>query len=275
MGKKGEKHGLLTIKQKAQLIQHDREEPGKTQKELAYWVKDQFGVTVNRSTISKILNRKKNKDEDDTETHPVITRSLHQPNSKRMSSVRFPEVEKELIKWILDYDGDASLTDDMIITHGKAIAECLQVDNLKFSNGWLHGFKRRHNLKSTRPTSGESAYIQVPPEEMVQQPSVDILESFQVFDIPSSNNSNNRELSQELTTHQILEQFRRRKGGKDKTISPEEAARCIDTLRVFYEQLEDIAGVDTKKAGKLVAALYIEHYKLMLGRKPRKKPPME
>lgn len=89
MGKKGETHEILTIKQKRLLITHASEGPKKTQDELVKWVSDTFKVKINRTTVSKILKKK-------DELKEAIT-----DNVKRQSRVRFPKLEEALFEWVI------------------------------------------------------------------------------------------------------------------------------------------------------------------------------
>jgi transposase len=59
MGKKGEKHVSLTIKQKLQLCSFFRENKHLKLQDLVEYVKKEFGPEVDRSTIGKILKNPK------------------------------------------------------------------------------------------------------------------------------------------------------------------------------------------------------------------------
>ena len=57
------------------------------------------------------------------------------------------ELEKRLLRWIISNEKSCVMLDGHFIkARAVAIAEELSVD-LKFSNGWLQGFKARHDLK--------------------------------------------------------------------------------------------------------------------------------
>ena len=57
------------------------------------------------------------------------------------------ELEKRLIQWIISTEKRGVMVDgNFLKARAIAIAEELKVD-LKFSNGWIQGFKSRHNLK--------------------------------------------------------------------------------------------------------------------------------
>ena len=57
------------------------------------------------------------------------------------------ELEKRLLRWIISNEKSGVMLDGHFIKAcAVAIAEELSVD-LKFSNGWLQGFKARHDLK--------------------------------------------------------------------------------------------------------------------------------
>lgn len=68
----------------------------------------------------------------------------------RSSPSKFPEVEEELVKWLIEVtEGKQVLTDAAIRTKAKEVARILQIpeDKFKASSGWIENFKHRHGIR--------------------------------------------------------------------------------------------------------------------------------
>ena len=141
MGKKGEKHVSLTRIQKSKICLFAMENKHLKQNDLKQWAKKTFNLEVDRSTISKIINRKHNTNDD--------FQDITNYSSKRTRKVNFPELEYELMDWFLRYENQTPISDAMIIEKGRKIADKLgiNVSQLSFSNGWINSFKKRNNIK--------------------------------------------------------------------------------------------------------------------------------
>jgi len=102
------------------------------------WIEKKWGVRVNESTITRILQSKNKR----------LTTDLTHPEKKRHKSVTFPELELALKEFVLNYQHRTILSDAILIEKAKLLANGLEIpeDTLKFSSGWLQGFKKRNGI---------------------------------------------------------------------------------------------------------------------------------
>ena len=105
-------------------------------------------LNIDRSTITKILSQKnkwKDINAEDSQTF-------------RHKEVKFPPLEHAMSLWVENaIAGGVILTDLLIKEKAKIFAEALNIqeEDLSFSNGWLHKFKKRNNIRRYR-IHGES-----------------------------------------------------------------------------------------------------------------------
>jgi hypothetical protein len=174
MGKKGEKHVSLTIKQKLQLCSFFRENKHLKLQDLVEYVKKEFGPVVDRSTIGKILK------------NPKYNLPHYDWNKacKRLKNVNFPELESQLLEWFLRYQNVGPISDLMDIEKGKQIAKTMNIteEQLSFSNGWLRSFKERNKIKSYREF-GESGSVDQSALENSIPEFISELENYHLDDI--------------------------------------------------------------------------------------------
>jgi hypothetical protein len=120
----------------------------KTRPEYVEWVEEKWGVKIDKSTVTRILQNKEKHLSDD------------QINStqKRHRSVTFPELELALKEFVLRYQDKAILSDSILIEKAKQLATGLGVpeNTLLFSSGWLYGFKKRNGIQQEK-LQGEAA----------------------------------------------------------------------------------------------------------------------
>ncbi|KAF9242582.1 hypothetical protein BU15DRAFT_72698 [Melanogaster broomeanus] len=115
---------------------YHEENPNARQEDIAA----RYGVE--RSTISKILKHKTkwmNVPEDDDDMRVA----KHRPS-------KFPEVEGELVNWLVKMkQQNTLLTDALIRNKAKETARNLQIPDERFkaSSGWVENFKHRHNIR--------------------------------------------------------------------------------------------------------------------------------
>ncbi|KAI0061485.1 CenpB-DNA-bind-domain-containing protein, partial [Artomyces pyxidatus] len=75
--------------------------------------------------------------------NPEIRVAKHRPS-------KFPEIESELLKWLMDsLDSKILLTDSVIRAKAKEVSKNMQIpdDKFKASSGWVENFKQRHGIK--------------------------------------------------------------------------------------------------------------------------------
>lgn len=109
-----------------------------TQAQLCFWAKEEFALTgpLNQSTVSRIL----------AEKDKYIALESNHLAQKRKTYVEHPQLEAALSHWLLvSSHNNQRLQGDLIKEKGRAFAQLLGIDDkISFSNGWLTGFKKRH-----------------------------------------------------------------------------------------------------------------------------------
>jgi hypothetical protein len=132
------KRTTLTEIQKRELCvyAHNNKE---TRAQYVDWIEEKWGVRVNESTITRILQTSDKR----------LNSETISPNTKRHKSVTYPEVELALKEFVLNYQHRTVLSDAILIEKAKMIADGLGIpqDALQFSSGWLHKFKERNGIR--------------------------------------------------------------------------------------------------------------------------------
>ena len=64
-----------------------------------------------------------------------------------MRKPKSTEVETLLYEWIRNLDHKVPISDEVIREKGFGFANSLDLNDLKFSAGWIKGFTNRHRLK--------------------------------------------------------------------------------------------------------------------------------
>ena len=82
----------LTDKQKFELCQYARDNK-EALETYVEWIKAKWNVTVHKSTVSRILK----------DSHKRLAEDIINPSSKRHKPVKFPELERALMEFILTY----------------------------------------------------------------------------------------------------------------------------------------------------------------------------
>ncbi|TYZ61727.1 hypothetical protein PybrP1_012400 [[Pythium] brassicae (nom. inval.)] len=112
-----------------------------TQQELCAWARAEFNLPhlPHQSTISKILARA-------DELTSMATKDLA---ARRRGFVTHPELDTALCNWVLfARQSGAKLSGDMIKEKARQLAQRFGLaSKMTFSNGWLGGFKKRHNIR--------------------------------------------------------------------------------------------------------------------------------
>lgn len=112
------------------------------------WIKKSYNKIISPATLSRI-KCKRPEDFDCSE-----------PTRKKMRSVKYPEFEKLLLKFVKTNEDKTIFSDIVIIDKAERIKESLKIpeNELKLSNGWLQKFKARHGIK-LRTLHGESGSV--------------------------------------------------------------------------------------------------------------------
>jgi len=101
---------------------------------------------VDRSTISKVLKRSKLTD---------FVLSV-QKDKTRHKAVKFPDLDRQLNEWFIQFEDTVIMFDTLIIEKAKNLN--IKESNLAFSDDWPPSFKTRHGIKQ-RKLCGESSSI--------------------------------------------------------------------------------------------------------------------
>lgn len=145
--KKVKKKVFLTDAQKYELCLYANNNK-RTRAQYADWVEQKWGVRVDETTITRILQNKDKR---------LSTEVIH-PEQKRHRPVTFPELELALKEFVLCYQHRAILSDAILIEKAKLLASGLGIPEnvLQFSSGWLQGFKKRNGIRQQK-LQGEAA----------------------------------------------------------------------------------------------------------------------
>nr|KJB15076.1 hypothetical protein B456_002G159000 [Gossypium raimondii] len=134
---KGVKKSTLTDEMRKALCEYKNEHSSSNKKDLQQWVQQTFDLSVIQSTISNTLKR----------SSEYLSKEINNSNSK------YPELEKVLYEWFLQYQEKVNKIGEMIQTKAKEFLKKMYSDSnfkLNFSIVWLEWFKARHEIKSYR-----------------------------------------------------------------------------------------------------------------------------
>lgn len=140
----------LTHEQKRLICIHAKQNPTCTQAQLGQWAKDQFDLPTvpSQSSISHTLKRKSNFEHMRSE----------ELASKRMRTVKFPELDTALADWFLYCQAkQIKIQGDEIKARAHAFFDLMGIQTAEppqFSNGWLHSFQSRHGFSRSPNTQG-------------------------------------------------------------------------------------------------------------------------
>jgi hypothetical protein len=138
----------LTDADRLIIRKRNQEHPPGHQKELVDWFTATSGHPLNQSQVSKILSSKYDY-LDDVHTR----RDKQMLKEKSRSSIGdWPDLEYALFEWQQRMEQKkAIITGDILKTKAKQLWDALpQYDDIeepKWSNGWLEGFKKRYKIK--------------------------------------------------------------------------------------------------------------------------------
>ena len=106
----------LTDIQKYELCLHAQTNK-KNRTQYVDWVEQKWGVRVNESTITRILQSKDKR----------LTEEVTKPEAKRHKAVNVPELELALKEFVLCYQNKTILSDAILIEKAKLLANELEV----------------------------------------------------------------------------------------------------------------------------------------------------
>ena len=142
-------HAPITNEIRIAISKRKRDTSG-TQKDIAQWVAEKFGMTVSQAAISKIL---KQQEHCISQGEKVGARdgAKISMDAKRQKTVEYPLMEEALYKFVRTYEDVMDLSGELYKEKGRIFLERLYPDQdtntFQFSNGWLNRFKARYGIK--------------------------------------------------------------------------------------------------------------------------------
>ncbi|CAB5141992.1 unnamed protein product [Rhizophagus irregularis] len=163
------KRASLTLAQKYEICLKKVTEPSLKNKELAKL------FDVSQGCISSMLKN----------SQKWLEIDLQAPEAKGKRQVRviFPEIEEALTLWVLKaLENSVDISDQVL--HEKAImfASLYKIENFKGSNGWINGFKKRHNL-SCYLKQGEAASAPLEKLDEFRKELQDLIRGYSLDDV--------------------------------------------------------------------------------------------
>ncbi|GJR16797.1 retrovirus-related pol polyprotein from transposon TNT 1-94 [Tanacetum coccineum] len=157
------------------LCKHNKDNPSLTQKQLQEWVHSNYGLQVSQATISNTVKR----------SLEYLSLAPERGDVKRHKPAKFPDLEKSLYEWILQYQEHVNMTGELIIEKAKKfMKDMYPVDtpDFTFSIGWLGKFKARYGIKNFR-RFGESRSVEMEGMEDKLKSIRDKVDQFEMKDI--------------------------------------------------------------------------------------------
>ena len=111
------KRTTLTELQKWDFCIYARDNNKKTRAQYVNWIDEQWGLKVDESTITRILQT----------SEKWLSSEIINPNVKRHKPVSYPELELALKEFVLDYQHRTILSDVILIKKAKMIANRLEI----------------------------------------------------------------------------------------------------------------------------------------------------
>jgi hypothetical protein len=150
----------LTFKQKHALCQYIEANPNESQINIALWAQRNFNLPkrINQTTISRIYKQRALFQELKAEDEGI----------KKVRILAQPHLDQAIANWVLQcQDHRIAVSGDLICEKAFNLAQRMNINTtLRFSHGWLQGFKARHGFKTVR-THGESGSApEIPLEQL-------------------------------------------------------------------------------------------------------------
>ncbi|KAJ0396300.1 hypothetical protein P43SY_007150 [Pythium insidiosum] len=153
----------LTHEQKRLICLHAKQNPTLTQSQLGKWAKEQFGLSTvpSQSSISHTLKRR----------HSFEHMKSEDWSSKRMRTVKYPELDTALANWFLYCQArQIRIQGDEIKAKAQLFFELMKLNAAEppqFSNGWLHSFQSRHGFSRSPGTHNADLELLTTRQEFV------------------------------------------------------------------------------------------------------------
>ena len=130
----------LSLDQKREICNFFNNNTSIKQTQLILKFNNQFNMLISKSTMSDLIrNREKY----------TATENLRPIGTKRLRPAQNPMLEEALWMWLTNKASfGLSISADLLVGQAKKFGEELGIGMFNYSNGWLSGFKKRHNLSS-------------------------------------------------------------------------------------------------------------------------------
>ena len=133
----------ISVTIKKNVCHFKRDNPSCKQSDISSMVEKRYGLSIGRSTISDILK--------DSAKWLLCEDS----KDTKKCQPRHEQLEEALWLWFLNISAQkVAITDEMLKIKAQKFGESLNINGFSYSNGWLHGFKKRHEI-SLRSIHGE------------------------------------------------------------------------------------------------------------------------
>jgi hypothetical protein len=147
----------FTNQQRKEIILHHEEDAEMTNRALTAWANQRFNTSVSEMTISRLLKKK--------EVYLQASGRAAGPAAKRVRKPNCPEVEEATYAWlrmaVLQKKDSSSLPDDVICETARRFYADIPREpgakELRFSHGWVEGFKRRFDIRGLFGRHGEAS----------------------------------------------------------------------------------------------------------------------
>lgn len=145
------KRKSYTAEMKKSLRSHSQENKHLTQDQLGEWFHRTYNDTVSQVVVSQWISSK----------YAYLDLIESTPGTKKKNrKPQYQDLEKALFAWVLETEQSGRLKGKYIIKKAKKFWLQMYKDHPipLFSNGWLRGFKKRHNIK-LRTYHGEAGSL--------------------------------------------------------------------------------------------------------------------
>ena len=132
------------------------------------WVSHNLSVSISESTARRLKNLRES---------DFLNVNL---SAKKARRVKFPQLEKQLVDFVQKHEGDAIITDDIMLEKARSLRADLKIEpsQCKLSNGWLHSFKKRNGLRS-HGLHGEGGSVDEHAKELAQVELQELIDSYE------------------------------------------------------------------------------------------------
>lgn len=166
--------GRTATKREREFIRHYKNKNGKkvNQDDLVKWTRLRLNLSVNQSTISRILRKKYDEG------------SSNIQNVRRFVPPKFPNIDEKVAQWFFKHQHNVNMSGDLIRRKAEKIRDGLGIkpEDFKVSAGWLDGFKNRNGIRDRR-RHGESGEVDMVLVESERPNLKKILDTYELKDI--------------------------------------------------------------------------------------------